>query len=198
MSHARTSSSRNTQTRWLWERQSLSAGSFSNTPHYSGQMQNPDTDRWQKGSGVFGLPLHITKWALRPLWLSKTNIQFGFRERPGLEVGKRKCHPVWSMYRFTNVISMAGRRGGMKWVEDEKTFLSPISPFLISSQSTSRTRHATNILRWPRRTHTLLSRTHGLSRVNFLTVILFGVHCDEISGHKDSSKATGLDSIRLY
>lgn len=63
-----------------------------------------------KGSSVFVLPPHITKWALRPSWSSKANISFGFGEKLGLDFGKRKCHPDLRMYQFTNVISMAGQR----------------------------------------------------------------------------------------
>lgn len=73
-----------------------------------------------KGSGVFVLPPHITKWALRPSWSSKANISFGFAEKKkkkklGLDFGKRKCHPVLRTYQFTNAISTAGQRDEVGW-----------------------------------------------------------------------------------
>lgn len=116
-----------------------------------------------KGSGVFVLPPHFTKWALRPSRLSKTNIPFGFWRESWLGFWKKRrempsCLECVSIYKCY----IRGRTRGMQWLGDEKTFLSPISPFLISSQSTSRTRHATNILRRPRRS--LLSLTYGLPK----------------------------------
>lgn len=154
-----------------------------------------------KGSGVFVLPPHITKWALRPSRSSKANISFGFAEKKK----KRNKNLAWILEKG-NAILFWGRINlqmlyprqdrGMKWVEDEKKFLSPILPFLISSESASRTRHTADILRWPR--CSLLSHTSCLSQVNFLTDILFGGHWDEISGYKDCGAASTMKLDTVY
>lgn len=56
-----------------------------------------------KGSGVFVLSPHITKWALRPSRSSKANIPFRvFGENLGLDIGKKEmpsCFEYVSIYK---------------------------------------------------------------------------------------------------
>lgn len=145
-----------TQTRWL-RRATAPLGPLSFPTIYRSSRRKCKTQtecEMTKGGGLFVLPPHVTKMgALRPCWSPKANIPFGFGEHLDLDLprilGKiKECHPIPSMDRFTDVRSTAGPEG-WSGLRMKRHFYLPISPFLISSQSTSRTRHATNILGWP-------------------------------------------------
>lgn len=175
---------RKTQTRWLFESDRGSQlPSFPMYHIFRRKCKTQTQCEMTKGSGVFVLPPRITKWALSPSWSSKANIPFGFRENLGLDCGKRKCHPVWSRYRFTNVISMARRRDEVGWGWKDVSISNLFFSHLITVNFKDKACH-----KYPQMTkmQSSLSHTRCLSQVNFLTVILFGVHWDEISGYHDS------------